>query len=328
MVELFIWIEFGRSVLRMDMFFLSKLLILALVVSFSSPALAGEPIPMAITIDDIPAAGDSHPQTSWKESAKVAIETLKKHKAGGVYGFTNGILAENMQERIDIMKMWRDAGFLFGNHTYSHKDLTAVTPEAFIADIEKNESVLIDYAASIEELKWLRYPFLHEGNTTEKRYAIRSYLNRRGYKIAPVTVDFEDWAWGSPYVRCSKKGDQARIKELEDSFLKHAQARLRYSIDLAGYIYGSQRVIKHVLLLHLSHFTSRMLDRLLLLYEKEMGVKWIGFKEAMTEPIYKEDTAFVHTDGQTFLQQGLASRKLKFKGEIHTPRAWLDGFCR
>ncbi len=38
---------------------------------------------------------------------------------------------------------------------------------------------------------WFRYPFVHQGDTIEKRRAVRTYLREHGYKIAEVTLDFQ-----------------------------------------------------------------------------------------------------------------------------------------
>ena len=37
-------------------------------------------------------------------------------------------------------------------------------------------------------------PFLHEGETLEKREAVRRYLAEHRYAIAEVTIDAHDWA--------------------------------------------------------------------------------------------------------------------------------------
>ena len=54
---------------------------------------------------------------------------------------------------------------------------------------------------------WLRYPFLHEGDTLEKRRAVRAWLFAHGYKVAEVSMDFEDYLWNEPYARCMAKHD-------------------------------------------------------------------------------------------------------------------------
>jgi peptidoglycan/xylan/chitin deacetylase (PgdA/CDA1 family) len=284
-------------------------------------------IPVAITFDDLPAAGKRHPEITSSESARLTVETLQQHRVPGVYGFVNGILVSGMAERKQILQHWKAAGFLVGNHTYSHLNLARVSAADFIADIEKNESILIDVAESIAELKWLRYPYLVEGESLEKRYAIRFYLHQRGYRVAPVTIDFDDWAWLEPYIRCSVNNDAGEIKALEASFLDVARQRLRHAVALATLIYGPRRELNHVLLLHLNAFTARMLERLLTAFAAE-GVRWIPFTTAMGEPALSEDTSYAGAEGIDLLRQAVAARKLEdVPARPATPFAWLARRC-
>lgn len=293
--------------------------------SFSSRSLAGTRV--AVTFDDLPAAGPEHPSVSRAQVAEQILKVLAKHSIRSVYGFANGVLVKGMQDRLEILKRWKAAGHLLGNHTFSHLDLGQVRAEDFIRDIERNESILIDYASKISELKWLRYPFLVEGESNEKRYAIRSYLAKRDYKVAPVTVDFEDWRWNEAFIRCHQ--DKKHLEELKASYLKHGQERLDFSNHLAHRIYGSQKDYGHILLLHFSAATAENLDELLSSYEKK-GVRWISFSEAMKESGNLEDTTYLGSEGKTQLLKGANTRKISLTGLVvpQTPKVWLEGLCR
>lgn len=285
-------------------------------------------IQVAITFDDIPASGGAPLTLSRSQVTDKIIETLKKNKIGGVYGFLNGILVKNMKEREEILAKWKSAGHLLGNHTYSHLDLALVTAEKYIEDIERNESILIDYGSTIEEIKVFRYPFLGEGETQEKRYQIRSYLLKRKYKIAQVSIDFDDWYWLEPYHRCLKNNLQDKILELEKKYVEHAISRLKYMDQLSHFIYGEKREIKHILLLHFSSVTAYFLDRLLYELGKQ-NLNWISLNEAISDPIYKEDTSFLGAVGKTFFIQALESRSLNYSKvkQPQTPINWLNEQC-
>lgn len=221
-----------------------------------------------------------------------------------------------MEERDKIMRLWKQAGHLVGNHTYSHKDLTKVSAQEYIDDIEKNESTLIDYANNINELKVFRYPYLQEGESQEKRYAIRSYLFRRNYKIAPVSVDFEDWIFSEAYIRCLKTNNQEAANEIKAKYLENAVKRLKFSDELAKYIYGHR--IKQIVLLHITSLTAEMLPLLISEYKKQ-GVQFISLDKALKERIYNEDTAIWSDVGESFLIQTQKSRKLNPKDIIIPP---------
>ena len=73
---------------------------------------------------------------------------------------------------------------------------------------------------------YFRFPFLREGETLGKRRAIRRYLRANGYRIAQVTIDFEDWSWNEPYAYCLDKGDARSISWLKTTYLRNAVDQL------------------------------------------------------------------------------------------------------
>src|SRR5258708_8773994 len=81
-----------------------------------------------------------------------------------------------------------------------------------------------------EDWRWFRCPFVAEGDTPEKKAALRDILRERGYKIAAVTMSFGDYLWNEPYARCKVKGDAAAIKTLEKTYLS-AAARTSITIE-------------------------------------------------------------------------------------------------
>ncbi len=135
-----------------------------------------------------------------------------------VYGFINAAKLEKTPDDMAVLKAWRTAGNPLGNHAYSHPSLNDLTPAQFEADIAKDEPVLSKLMAG-EDWHWFRYPFLWEGDTLEKRHAVRAYLQQNGYQIAQVSMDFEDYLWNAPYARCVAKQDSQSIEGLRASYL-------------------------------------------------------------------------------------------------------------
>ena len=166
--------------------------------------------------------------------------------------------------------MWVEGGQPLANHTYSHMDLSTNAVDAFMRDVALNEPVLM-LLGQADEWRWFRYPYLHEGETLEKRTAVRAALAARGYRIAQVTLDYEDYMWNSAYARCADKRDAASIAWLKRSYLETAAGYLQGNREMAKLVYG--RKIDHVLLLHLGAFSETILPSLFDLL-KEQDSSW------------------------------------------------------
>jgi len=223
------------------------------------------------------------------------------------YGFIDAQKSADEPSSQTVLKIWSDAGYPLGNHTYSHFNLNRVPLARFVDDIKANEAMLATYAKSNAQ-KWFRYPFLHEGDTMEKRNQVRTFLRERGYQIAQVTIDFEDWVWNNAYVRCTQRSDAASFAWLGESYLQNATLRLNHAQALAKKTYA--RDIGHVLLFHIGVFDSLMLDSLLDIYEKA-GVQFVSLAQAQEDPAYTADPGLTPTHGETFLHQFAAFKKIK-----------------
>ena len=132
---------------------------------------------MAITMDDLPANGMLPPGVTRAETTKNVLAILKKRHVPPVYGFLNAKKLEGSADGAEALKLWAAAEPV-GNHTYSHMNLEQNPVEAFERDIEENEPAL-ELLAAKGNWHWLRYPYLHEGDTVEKRRAVRAYLMAR-----------------------------------------------------------------------------------------------------------------------------------------------------
>jgi peptidoglycan-N-acetylglucosamine deacetylase len=165
-----------------------KLRLIAFLVLVATACVAQN---IAITFDDLPLNGALPPGVTRAEIAREAIAMLRKHHVPPTYGFINAKKLEGDADAAEALKIWATAEPI-GNHTYSHLDLNANPPEAFEREVEQNEPAIELLAAPGANWHWLRYPYLHEGDTLEKRHAVRAYLATHNYKIAQVTMDWED----------------------------------------------------------------------------------------------------------------------------------------
>ena len=146
---------------------------------------------VAVTFDDLPLNGDLPAGVTRTEIARETLAVLKKRHVPAAYGFVNARKLEGNPDAAEALKLWAAAEPV-GNHTYGHMDLNENPAEAFEREIEQNEPVLELVAAKDANWHWLRYPYLREGETVEKRRAVRAYLHAHQYRVAQVTLDWED----------------------------------------------------------------------------------------------------------------------------------------
>jgi peptidoglycan-N-acetylglucosamine deacetylase len=304
-----------------------RLFCLPILVSSAVWSAAGQQrAEVAITVDDLPVHGDLPSNTTRAEIAKKMIEAFKAKGVPGVYGFVNAknIGANGDVEKDSVLKIWADSGFPLGNHTFSHIDLNTSSVQEFENEIVANESVLQGLMGA-RDWHWLRYPFLHEGDTLEKRQAVRKYLADHGYKIAQVTLDFGDYAWNNPYARCVAKQDTQAIEWLKSSYLGAAKEDIVLDRKLSAMLFG--RDIKYVLLLHIGALDSVMLPDLLDLFKKQ-GFDFVSLEEAEKDPAYESDPDAALKFGGTLLEQLTESKNLKYPPHAERPMDKLDAICR
>jgi peptidoglycan/xylan/chitin deacetylase (PgdA/CDA1 family) len=258
------------------------------------------------------------------EIAKKMIEAFKAKGVPGVYGFVNAKDIAGDAEKAGVLKIWADSGFPLGNHTFSHVDLNASGVRAFEDEIVANESVLQGLMAA-RDWHWFRYPFLHEGDTLERRHAVRKYLTDQGYKVAQVTLDFGDYAWNNPYARCVAKQDPQAIAWLKSSYLSTAKEDIALDRKLSAMLFG--RDIKYVLLLHIGALDSVMLPDLLELFKKQ-GFDFVSLEEAEKDSAYQKDPDAALLHGGTLLEQLTEAKHLTYPPHADPPMDKLDAICR
>jgi len=296
---------------------------LAIAALVATPSFAKPPkIQVAITVDDLPAHSALPTGVTRVDIAADFLAALKEAKTGSVYGFINGVQLEREPASADVLSMWRAAGHPLGNHTWTHLNLAQIDAATFEAEVARNEP-LLEKLANGSDWHWLRFPFLSEGESLEKRTAARAVLKARGYHIASVTLNFDDWAWNSAYARCVTQNDQAAIAGLETSYLKAAEDSLAYSRSLSATLYGKD--IPYVLLMHLGAFDARMAPRLLALY-RSLGVTFTPLEEAERHPFYKADLEATASPTPITLENAMAARGLPVPKRPWSASA-LDAVC-
>jgi len=275
----------------------------------SVAAFAQAPPTVAFTFDDLPAHGPLAPGQARRDVVNSILATLKAENMPPSYGFVNAFRLDHHPYQIEILQAWHNAGQPLGNHTYSHEELNDRSVAWYTRDIAANEALLqkIDPTG---DWHWLRYPYLEEGDTPEKRTAVRDWLLQHGYKIAEVSMTFEDYRWNDAYGRCNDRRDQRSIALLHDTYLAAADEYITRYRSLSQTLYG--RDIPYVLLLHVGSFDAKMLPELIALF-RGRGFQFVSLPVAESDPAYASDPGGALKNGGS-MQELLAQSR-----GIHVP---------
>jgi peptidoglycan-N-acetylglucosamine deacetylase len=301
---------------------------------FGGPVDAAEPkLKVALTFDDLPINGTLPPGKKQSDFARDTIKVLQKHRIPPSYGFINATKLERNPDGAKTLQIWVDGGHPLANHTYDHLDLTKNTVEDFQREILRNEPSLellmpegLKFKGGKHDWRWFRYPYLHEGDTLEKRRAVRAFLAGNGYRIAQTTLDWEDYFWNSAHARCWLRKDADGIAWLKESYRTAAREFIRSQRENSRAVFG--RDIHHVMLLHLGSFSSVILPDLFRILDEE-GFEIVTLEEAQSDPAYDYDPDIAAARGGTLIELGMQAKKVPWPANSpQVPRERLTTICQ
>jgi peptidoglycan/xylan/chitin deacetylase (PgdA/CDA1 family) len=286
---------------------------------------------VALTFDDLPLNGGVPLGSKMSDFARDTVKVLKKHRIPPSYGFINASQLERNPDGALALRIWVDGGHPLANHTYNHLDLIKHSVEDFQREILRNEVALQllmppdGKVGKRHDWRWFRYPYLHEGDTLEKRRAVRAFLASNGYRIAQTTLDFGDYYWNAAHTRCLVKKDAEAIRWLRESYLTAARDLIRHQVGHSRLVFG--RDINHVLLLHLGSFSSRVLPDLFGLLDEE-GFEIVTLEEAQKDPAYDYDPDIADRGG-TLVELGMTAKQIPWPaGAPALPAERLTTICQ
>lgn len=259
---------------------------------------------VAITIDDLPAGNaEAMNAATLTEMTSKILAALRQHNAPAV-GFVNEVKLYKPGEvdaRIKVLNMWLDAGFELGNHTFHHTSLNRAGLQAWEDDTIQGESVIkILLAQHNMKLRYFRHPYLDTGLDLQTRRDAEAFLSRRGYQVAPVTVDGWDWNFGGVYEAAKKRGDTALMQEIVKLYLSHHDQMFAWCEQVSREVVGYEP--KQVLLLHGNELEGDHLGELLDLIKKR-GYRFIKLEDALEDAAYGMPNTYVGVEGMSWLEQ-------------------------
>jgi len=273
----------------------------ALALLAAAPASAREG-KVALTFDDLPALTIETSQTYIDELNRDLLRKLRENRVPAI-GFVNESKADRAahDRQVDNLKRWLDAGMLLGNHTFSHSSPNALGAAVYAEDIERGERITRPLmTAHHRKLRWFRHPYLETGSPLAVRDWIDRWLRDHGYRVAPVTIDAEDWEFAEPYDDAIAKHDIARQQHIRQAYLTYTAMRIKWSQESAKTLFG--RDIAHVMLLHCTRLNADTLDALLKLL-RQAKLRPVTIDEAMRDRAYRTRDTYAEKDGVTWLER-------------------------
>jgi len=261
---------------------------------------------VAVTFDDLPASNIATHEGQLRINQRI-LKILNQYQVKA----TGFVIASRLFGKTDILNLWLKEGYDLGNHTYTHMDFDKVDSPAFQIDIIKGASEIREFLKQHKkDLRYFRFPYLHEGSTAEKKRAIRKFLEENDYTIAPVTINPHDSEYNEPFVKAWGSNDRKQQDSVKASYLEQVKKKTEEAENLSHQLCG--RDIKHLLLLHLNRINAEVLGQILEYYARS-GYSFVSLDEAFKDSVYSLEEKYVGSEELTWLE------KLKWSSQKEKP---------
>jgi peptidoglycan/xylan/chitin deacetylase (PgdA/CDA1 family) len=230
---------------------------------------------IAFSFDD---GFDPRSQVNAAQWNAALLEGLAQSDVKAIF-FASGSRVDSPQG-LSLVADWGDSGHDVSNHTYSHFSLGSNLLEDFIADVEKNEALLVNMPGWV---KRFRFPYLKEGRTAEKRDGFRQWMADHGYQSGAVSIDASDWYYSNRYEAWLVNHHTEDPVAFRTAYLNHLWDRASYYDGLSQSIFN--RSINHVLLLHTNAINAAFITDVVAMFRAK-GWNIIDPDEAYSDAVY------------------------------------------
>lgn len=192
----------------------------------------------------------------------------------------------------------RDSTCLGGHR---HPDLEHTALADYLEDARRGgaalDSLLARRGARVE---WFRHPLLHAGDTPGKKAGLSAFLDRQGWRVAPVTVDNQEWVYAYVYHVAVRQGDSVLADRVAEAFLDHIGDAFAYFERRSREVVG--REISQVLLLHANRLVADHIDPILAVV-RDRGYRFVTLEEAVSDPAYGRADPWVGEGGPSWIER-------------------------
>lgn len=279
---------------------------------------------LAVTIDDLPTVSQYYasPQGRLLITQKLLAQCTA-HRVPAI-GFVIGSFLQTNAKldstKLNLLELWLDAGLELGNHTFAHKDYNLIPFNESKDDIIAGESVV---RAFVEQrgkpFRYFRHPYLRKGDTQAKKDSLEAFLQQRGYREAPVTIDNYDWQFSQAYDHALQLGDTTLSAQIGERYLTYMNDYIKYYEAQSDSLFGRQ--IPQVLLLHANTLNADYLSPLFMRMEQR-GYRFVPLEKALNDEAYHSPDRYYGKGGISWIHRWALTRGKKgafFIGEPEVP---------
>lgn len=296
------------------------------------PALEAQTRQIAVTIDDLPTASVTGNEIGSAERiTRDLVASLVRHKVPAI-GFVNERKLQTNGKvdprRVALLQRWLDAGQDLGNHTYSHPDLHTTPIADFQREVLEGETVTRELLrAAGRTPRFFRHPFLHTGRDAETRARLEAFLQQHGYRVAPVTIDNNEYIFAAAFDRAGARNDGAAQQKVVSTYLEYMEKVVAFYEQQSQAIVG--REIRQTLLLHANALNAAAFDDLARMLVRRRYT-FVTLDEALKDPAYTFPDKYYGAGGITWLHRwAITAGKPAaiFAGEPTVP-AWIEQMAK
>ena len=252
------------------------LFLLAITLLAALPAAAQR---VALTFDDGLDPAKEPRAAAWYGALFSALDQARVHAM-----FFPALSSLGGEDGLALAGAWSKAGHGIGNHTARHRNLASprTTLAQWLAEVEEADAALKRFDTF---RPMLRFPYVKEGDTAEKRDGVRAWMRAHGYRPAEVSIDASDWYYNQVFVALQKADDGERLQRLRKAYVAHLLDRAAYYDALAVRVLG--RSPAHVLLVHTNAINAAWLPDVIAGF-RARGWKLVDASDAFEDPLYRE----------------------------------------
>ncbi|HEX8160479.1 MAG TPA: M56 family metallopeptidase [Pyrinomonadaceae bacterium] len=274
---------------------------------------------VAVTFVTLPMVHTPYVPRAEKDMRKL----LAGLSANGVraVGFVNAaqLYRDGVQDesRVNLLRMWLDAGMELGSEGFAHPNLYGTPLEDFERDVQRGEYVTSQLAAERgARLHYFSYPYLNVGPDRETKESFERFLSGRGMQVHKVTIDNWDWLFGKAYADARRAEDGEAMRRISDEYVPYMERVFDFYEGLSRDTLGYEP--PQVLMLTANALNCEKFEELAAML-KRRGYSFVTLDEAMRDRAYRQPDTYTGAWGISWLQRWAMARGREFREEPPPP---------